>query len=88
MSRTLTGAGMDSAEALRAAEDAQLRPLRRRQRDYSWLIMTVYIVFLMLPIYWLINMSFKTNEEITGVFSLWPQNPTLNNYAVIFTDPA
>jgi len=79
---------MDSAEALRAAEDAQLRPLRRRQRDYSWLIMTVYIVFLMLPIYWLINMSFKTNEEITGVFSLWPQNPTLNNYAVIFTDPA
>ena len=88
MSRSLTGTGIDSAEALRAAEDAQLRPIRRRRRDYSWLIMTVYIVFLMLPIYWLINMSFKTNEEITGVFSLWPQNPTLNNYAVIFTDPA
>ena len=50
--------------------------------------MTLYIVFLMLPIYWLVNMSFKTNEEITGVLSLWPINPTLHNYRVIFTDPA
>jgi glycerol transport system permease protein len=33
-------------------------------------------------------MSFKTNAEITGAFSLWPVNPTLANYAVIFTDPS
>ena len=89
MPRTLPEGGVDSAEALRAAQHAQVRPAGgRRRRDYSWLIMTVYILFLMLPIYWLVNMSFKTNEEITGVFSLWPQNPTLHNYAVIFTDPA
>ena len=58
------------------------------KRDLSWIVPTLYIVFLMLPIYWLVNMSFKTNQEITGVFSLWPQQPTLRNYAVIFTDPA
>jgi glycerol transport system permease protein len=33
-------------------------------------------------------MSFKENAEITGTFSLWPHNPTLRNYAVIFTDPS
>ncbi len=54
----------------------------------SWLVPAIYIVFLMLPIYWLINMSFKTNTEITSVFSLWPRQPTLRNYTVIFTDPS
>ena len=56
-------------------------------RKFSWLIPTVYIVFLMLPIYWLVSMSFKTTNEILGSFTLWPQNPTLENYATIFTDP-
>jgi glycerol transport system permease protein len=57
-------------------------------RRLSWIVPTLYIVFLLLPIYWLINMSFKTNTEITSGFSLWPQNPTLRNYMVIFTDPS
>jgi len=46
----------------------------------------VYLVLLMLPLYWLINMSLKTNEEILGTLTLFPQNPTLQNYATIFTD--
>jgi glycerol transport system permease protein len=53
-----------------------------------WVVPTVYIVFLLLPIYWLINMSFKTNQEILSVFTLWPENPTLRNYQVIFNDPS
>ena len=61
---------------------------RSPRRSFSWIVPTLYILFLMLPIYWLVNMSFKTNTEITGTFSLWPQDPTLRNYAVIFTDPA
>ncbi|WEX11921.1 carbohydrate ABC transporter permease [Chelativorans sp. AA-79] len=63
--------------------------MRRGTRSrFWWLVPTIYILFLMLPIYWLINMSFKTNTEILGTFSLWPENPTLRNYRVIFTDPA
>jgi len=46
-----------------------------------------YILFLMLPIYWLLNMSFKTTNEILGTFSLWPNEFTLENYRTIFTDP-
>ena len=55
---------------------------------FKWLIPVIYIVFLLLPIYWLVNMSLKTNEEILSVFTLWPQNLTFENYKVIFTDPA
>ena len=49
-----------------------------------WLIL--YFVLLLLPIYWMVNMSLRTNEDILGVFSLVPRNPTLANYKVIFTD--
>ncbi|CAN7320296.1 carbohydrate ABC transporter permease [Aminobacter sp. LjRoot7] len=64
--------------------------MRRRGEEsrFWWVVPTIYIIFLMLPIYWLINMSFKSNQEILGTFSLWPQNPTLRNYGVIFTDPS
>jgi len=54
----------------------------------KWFVPTLYIVFLLLPIYWLVNMSFKTNQEILSTFTLWPENPTLANYAVIFGDPS
>jgi glycerol transport system permease protein len=60
--------------------------MKRARIRASALIPVIYILFLLAPIYWLVNMSFKTNTEITGAFSLWPQNPTLRNYAVIFTD--
>ena len=47
----------------------------------------LYIVFLMLPIYWLVAMSFKTTNEILAGFSLFPQTFTLESYRTIFTDP-
>ena len=56
-------------------------------RRYKWLVPSLYILFLMLPIYWLLNMSFKTTNEILGTFSLWPRNFTVENYVTIFTDP-
>lgn len=55
-------------------------------RSFKWLAPLLYIVFLMLPIYWLLNMSFKTTNEILGAFSLWPQDFTLANYRKILTD--
>ena len=50
-------------------------------------VVFVYILFLMLPIYWLLNMSFKTTNEILGGFSWYPQEFTLDSYKTIFTDP-
>ena len=54
----------------------------------SAVVMTLYLLFLMVPIYWLVNMSFKTNAEITGAFTLFPSDFTLRNYTVILTDPS
>lgn len=48
----------------------------------------IYFALLLLPIYWLINMSLKTNDEILSGLTLWPQNPTLDNYREIFTNEA
>ena len=52
----------------------------------SAIVMGLYLIFLLLPIYWLLNMSLKTNTEILGSFSLWPQDLTLENYIKILTD--
>ena len=55
-------------------------------KKFKWLVPTIYIIFLMLPIYWLLNMSFKTTTEIINTYTLWPQEFTLDNYKKIFTD--
>jgi|TARA_R110000850_G_scaffold24551_2_gene71756 glycerol transport system permease protein len=73
--------------------DATAAMARRTRRSnaiarFSFLVPVIYIFLLMLPIYWLVNMSFKTNAEILGAFSLWPKDPTIANYMVIFTDPS
>lgn len=52
------------------------------------ILLLVYILFLLVPIYWLLNMSFKSNTEILGGLTLFPQDFTLKNYKVIFTDRA
>ena len=57
-------------------------------KKFSWLVPALYILFLLLPIYWLVSMSFKTTNEILGSFTLWPNKFTLDNYRRIFSDPA
>ncbi|PZR41910.1 MAG: sugar ABC transporter permease, partial [Ectopseudomonas oleovorans] len=52
------------------------------------LVLLIYFLFLLVPIYWLLNMSFKSNTEILGGLTLFPQDFTLANYKVIFTDPS
>jgi glycerol transport system permease protein len=66
---------------------ARIGSTKRNWGGMSWIVPTIYIVFLMIPIYWLIVTSFRSNFEIMDSFSLYPRNPTLHNYAVIFTDP-
>lgn len=50
--------------------------------------LSLYLLFILLPIYWLLIMSFKSNNEILGQLSYWPDEFTLANYAVIFSDPS
>jgi glycerol transport system permease protein len=66
------------------------RRMRRRGEEsrWWWIVPTLYIIVLLLPIYWLINMSFKTNDEIVNSLTLYPHAPTLHNYYIIFTQSA
>ena len=58
------------------------------QRPGWWrpVFLTLYLLFAIVPIYWMVNMSFKTNEEIVSSLSLWPASITLEHYVTIFTD--
>lgn len=47
----------------------------------------IYVLLLMVPLYWLVIMSFTSNREIGSGITLWPQAPTLENFHMIFTDP-
>ncbi|MBZ9882625.1 carbohydrate ABC transporter permease [Mesorhizobium sp. CA10] len=72
------------------SQDEVAKLMRRRGEEsrWWWIVPTVYIIIILLPIYWLINMSFKTNAEIVSSLTLFPHNPTLANYRTIFTDPS
>ena len=50
--------------------------------------LVLYFGFLLLPIYWMLNMSLQTNADILAEFSLFPKNLTLENSLKIFQDPS
>jgi len=53
----------------------------------SRIVLIGYGIYLLLPLYWLMTMALRSNADIVGEFSLLPQNPTLANFAEIFTNP-
>jgi glycerol transport system permease protein len=81
-------AGTASALPSELSRSALARRMHRRGEEsrWWWVIPTLYIVFLLVPIYWLVNMSFKTNSEIVNSLTLYPHEPTLRHYRIIFTD--
>lgn len=84
VSETTASQGLPST--LRQDEIARLMRRRGEESRWWWIVPTLYIIVLLLPIYWLINMSFKTNGEIVSSLTLYPHAPTLANYRTIFTD--
>jgi ABC-type sugar transport system permease subunit len=51
-------------------------------------VMTLYLLFLMVPIYWLIEHEPEDQHRDHLGFTLFPQDPTFANYMVILTDPS
>lgn len=51
-------------------------------------LLAAYLLFVLVPIYWLVVMSLKTNEEILGTLTLFPADLTFDNYRTIVTDSA
>ncbi len=53
----------------------------------SRVILCLYALYLLLPLYWLLTMAFSTNADIVGGFSVFPSAPTVANFAEIFSNP-
>ena len=53
-----------------------------------WVVLTLYLLFTLAPIYWMVHMSLRTNEAITSGFAWLPESYSFANYARIFTDPS
>lgn len=75
-----------SATQIGTAPPRAAAPSGLRAALASRLGLALYLLFLAVPIYWLVNMSLKTNFEIASGMTLWPREPTLDNYRRIFTD--
>jgi glycerol transport system permease protein len=61
--------------------------LRRGSGLLPRLGFAVYLIALMLPIYWLVSMSLRSNEDITSRLAFWPHHPSLEKYFYILHDP-
>src|SRR6478609_10518112 len=85
----MNGTASESLAGTLSQSDLDRRMRRRGEESrWWWIVPTLYIIVLLLPIYWLINMSFKTNAEIVNSLTLYPHAPTIANYVTIFTQKA
>ncbi len=50
-------------------------------------LLWAYCLYLLLPLYWLLNMALRTNNSIAAGVELIPQAPTLANFQEIFSNP-
>lgn len=50
-----------------------------------WLIVG-FCAYLLLPVYWLVNMALRSNRDIVGGLEVVPARPTLANFAEIATN--
>jgi glycerol transport system permease protein len=60
--------------------------MSRRALPGRKLLLIVYLLFTLLPIYWMLHMSLRSNEAIIGGFAWWPESLHFANYLKIFTD--
>ncbi|MEL0625142.1 carbohydrate ABC transporter permease, partial [Marinomonas arenicola] len=67
-----------TAETLQAPVYSRAERKARNATRRSRLGLVIYLVLLLLPIYWLIIMSFKTNTEILSGLSFFPDHFTLD----------
>jgi len=67
------------------AAEKQRKLEGRRTTALTKLPLIIYLLFLIIPIYWLLGMSFKPDPEILNKITLWPEDFTLDNYVTIFT---
>jgi ABC-type glycerol-3-phosphate transport system permease component len=68
------------------AATSSMRGLRRVRALAAYVVLAILAVWTLGPLYWMVTTSLKTNREVYGTSAtLWPREPTLANYRVLFT---
>ncbi|MEO6610070.1 MAG: carbohydrate ABC transporter permease [Aestuariivirga sp.] len=49
------------------------------------IVALLYVAVLLVPLAWLVSLSFKSEVEIVQKFTIWPANPVFDNFLLIFT---
>lgn len=75
-----------AAPAVDAADSAPASAAKAN-RLVPAIVLGLYLVFQMLPIYWIVRMSFMTPNTIMSRSDFLPVDATLDNYRTIFSDP-
>lgn len=83
----MTATELITAPATRRASTVRRRRNRRgpERNPFVWIAVAAVVVFSLVPFYWLINTSLKTGADLSRP-GLFPENPSLNNYANVFAD--
>lgn len=70
-----------------ATATAGPRAPRIGRQAFLWLAIVAIILFCLFPIYWIVNTSLKSGQDLSSG-ALLPPNPTLKNYDSIFQNDA
>ena len=79
-------AAQDPGRGRPAAPAVPFWTMQRREtaaRIATYVILSVAVLLILFPIYWMVITSFKLPREIFRVPSLWPQVFTWNNYVIL-----
>ena len=64
---------------------ATIASSRRRLQVIGSGFLLIFVIWTLIPFYWMLVTSLKSHDEIYGTTAtLWPQQPTLENYRVLF----
>ena len=67
--------------------EATISGTKRLQKIFGNIMLWVFIIWTVLPFYWMLVTSLKKDEEIYGTTAtLYPHEPTLESYRILFFD--
>jgi trehalose/maltose transport system permease protein len=82
----MEAASVPAADVRPRAKKKKLKTGEQQKTPWwMWICVVAIVLFCLFPFYWLINTSLKTGPDLS-TSSLFPPNPTLENFKSIFKD--
>ena len=82
----MEAASVPAADVRPRAKKKKLKTGEQQKTPWwMWICVVAIVLFCLFPFYWLINTSLKTGPDLS-TSSLFPPNPTLDNFQSIFKD--